>query len=168
MEVFTTVIEKFISKGEKSGWTFINIPVDVSEKIKPGTKKSFRVKGKLDHYVYHGVSLLPMGNGNFIMPLNATMRKAIGKRLGAMLNVQIEFDKSTYQMNELLMECLHDEPEAINFFNSLTASHQSYFSKWIDAAKTDETKAKRIAQCINAFLKRQNYSEMIRANKANR
>ena len=161
----TTVIEKFKSKGEKTGWTYIILPADVAQTIKPNTKKSFRVKGKLDHYVFSGVNILPMGEGEFIMPLNAAMRKGIAKRVGAMLNVQIEFDKSTYQMNKLFIECLNEEPEALKFFNTLTGSHQRYFSKWIDAAKTDETKAKRIAQSINGFLKKQNYSEMMRSNK---
>ncbi len=168
MQSYTTVIEKFKSKGEKTGWTYIVIPADVAQAIKPDTKKSFRVKGKLDNYIFNGVNLLPMGEGEFIMPLNATMRKSIGKRAGAMLKVQIEFDKSTYQMNRQFMECLNEEPDALKFFNTLTGSHQRYFSKWIDAAKTDETKAKRIAQSINGFLKKQNYSEMMRANRGSR
>lgn len=168
MQSYTTIIEKFKSKGEKTGWTYIIIPADVAQQIKPGTKKSFRVKGKLDNYTFSGVNLLPMGEGEFIMPLNALMRKGIGKRAGAMLKVMIEFDQSTYQMNKLFIECLSGEPDALKFFNTLTGSHQRYFSKWIDAAKTDETKAKRIAQSINGFLKKQNYSEMMRANKANR
>jgi uncharacterized protein YdeI (YjbR/CyaY-like superfamily) len=68
-------------------------------------------------------------------------------------------------MNVEFMECLTDEPEALQFFNSLTGSHQRYFSKWIESAKTDDTKAKRIAQSINAFLKKQGFPEMMRANK---
>jgi uncharacterized protein YdeI (YjbR/CyaY-like superfamily) len=63
---------------------------------------------------------------------------------------------------------LSDEPEALKFFNSLTGSHQRYFSKWIESAKGDETKAKRIAQSINAFLKKQGFPEMLREQKANK
>lgn len=165
MQSYSTVIEKFKSKGEKTGWTYIIIPADVAQQIKPGTKKSFRVKGKLDNYVFSGVNLLPMGEGDFIMPLNSVMRKGIGKRAGAMLNVQIDFDKTTYQLNEQFMECLLEEPDALKFFNTLTGSHQRYFSKWIDAAKTEPTKVKRIAQSINGFLKKQNFSEMMRSNR---
>jgi len=34
------------------------------------TKKAFRVKGKLDAYEYKAVSLIPMGEGDFIMAVN--------------------------------------------------------------------------------------------------
>ena len=106
------------------------------------------MKGKLDHYSYSGVALLPMGEGEFILALNQSIRKGIGKRAGAMLNVQMEEDKSTYQLNNELMDCLNDEPEAFLFFKSMPGSNQRYFSKWIEAAKTEPTKAKRIALVI--------------------
>lgn len=69
--------------GEKTGWMYIEIPVDIATKLNPDCKKSFRVKGKLDSYPVEKVALLPMGKGNFIMPFNAQMRKATGKRNGA-------------------------------------------------------------------------------------
>src|SRR5260221_10117014 len=93
---FTTTILKFDSKGEKTGWTYIEVPSEISQQLKPGTKKSFRVKGKLDNYSIRRIALLPMGNGDFIMPLNASMRKGIGKRKGHSLNVQLMPDNSSY------------------------------------------------------------------------
>ena len=164
---FTTVIQKFASQGEKTGWTYIEIPADVARKLCPD-KKGFRTKGKLDNHAFSGKSLLPMGSGNFILTLNAPLRKAIGKRAGAMLKVQIEFDKSEYALNAEHMECLKDDKEAFQFFKSLSRSHQNYFSKWVESAKTDETKAKRIAMALNAFLKKQGYPEMLRAQKNSR
>jgi hypothetical protein len=165
---FTTTILKFGSQGEKTGWTYIIIPADIAHKLQPGNKKGFRTKGKLDNYKFSGKSLIPLGRGEFILTLDKTIRKAIGKRNGAMLHVQLEFDKSEYKINAEFIECLNDEPEALNFFNSLTRSHKNYFSKWIESAKTEETKAKRIARSIHAFLKKQGFPEMLRANKATR
>ena len=74
MVQFTATIHKFEKQGEKSGWTYIEIPADIAQQLKPGNKKSFRVKGKLDQFKIAGVSLLPMGGGSFIMAINATMR----------------------------------------------------------------------------------------------
>ncbi|MEP7168479.1 MAG: YdeI/OmpD-associated family protein [Bacteroidota bacterium] len=165
---FTTTILRFGEQGEKTGWTYIVIPSDIAQKLKPGNKKGFRTKGKLDNYKFSGKSLIPLGKGEFILTLDKAIRKAIGKRHGAMLNVQMEFDKSEYQINSEFIECLNDEQEALIFFKSLTRSYQNYFSKWIEGAKTEETKAKRIAQSINAFLKKQGFPEMMRANKANK
>jgi uncharacterized membrane protein YkoI len=47
-----------------------------------------------------------MGNGNFIIPLNAAMRKGIGKRDGAMIKVKLEEDKDEYVFNSDLLDCL--------------------------------------------------------------
>nr|MBP8244154.1 YdeI/OmpD-associated family protein [Chitinophagaceae bacterium] len=48
------------------------------------------------------------------------------------------------------------------FFESLTGSHQRYFSKWIDSAKTEPTRVKRITMAVNALAKKWGYGEMIR------
>ena len=165
MVQFTTTILKFAEQGEKTGWTYINVPADVVQQLKPGNKKSFRVKGKLDNYSIKRVALLPMGGGGFIMAINAMMRKGIGKRCGAMLNVQLEEDKTLILLNAELMACLADEPEALKFFKQLARSHQHYFSKWIESAKTDATKTKRIAQTVTAMTRGQSFSEMIRSLK---
>ncbi len=163
MITFTTSIKKFESKGEKTGWTYIEIPADLAQELKPGNKKEFKVKGKLDAYVIKRVSLLPMGGGIFIMAINANMRKAIGKRNGAMLTVKLTEDKSEFVFDSDFIDCLTDEPRANEYFQSLTGSHQRYFSKWIEGAKTAPTKAKRIAQAVNALVKKMGYPEMIRA-----
>ena len=164
MVSFTATILKFGEKGEKSGWNYIEISHNTAEQLKPGTKTAFRVKGKLDDFAIKGVSLIPMGGGNFIMALNATMRKGIGKNKGAIVKVQLTID-APYEIIPELLECLSDEPHAMAFFKQLPRSHQNYFSKWIEAAKTDTTKAKRISQSVNAFLKQQGYGEMIRSLK---
>ncbi len=168
MQKFETTILKFGSMGEKTGWTYIIIPADVAQLVKPGNKVSFKIKGKLDNYKFNGLSVLPMGKGDFILALNAEMRKAIGKRHGAMLMVQLEEDKSQFIMNVDFMQCLNDEPDAVAFFETLSGSHQRYFSKWIDSAKTIETKTKRIALAINALSKKLGYPEMLRSQKQNK
>ena len=165
---FTTTIHRFEKQGEKTGWTYIEIPADVAQKLCPGNKKGFRTKGKLDNHAFAGKSLLPMGSGNFILTINAPLRRAIGNRAGAMLKVQIEFDKSEHELNREFMDCLKEESKALSFFKSLTRSHQNYFSKWIESAKTNETKAKRIALALNAFLKKQGFLEVLRAQKNSR
>ncbi len=159
---FITTLQKFASQGEKTGWTSIGISAEQANKLQPNTKKSFRVKGKLDEYAFEGAALIPMGEGDFIMAINATMRQAIKKRKGDTVNVILEFDKKGYQLNADFIDCLNDEPAAISFFNSLTKGHQNYFSKWIESAKTVETKSKRIAMAVNALEKKMGYPEMIR------
>ena len=162
---FITAILKFDKQGEKTGWTYIEVPAILAEQLKPGCKKSFRVKGKLDGHTIQQVALLPMGEGNFILPLNAVMRKSIGKRKGAQLEVILQLDKSVYELNKELMECLADEPTALDFFLTKPLSFQHYYSKWIESAKTDETKAKRIELAVTSLAQKIEFGEMLRTHR---
>jgi len=165
MVQFTTTIKQFGKQGEKTGWTYIEVPSDIAEQLMPGNKKGFYVKGKLDSFSMKPTALLPMGGGNFILTLNADVRRRVGKKKGAMLNVKLQVDKEGYKLNEDFVACLDDAPEARKFFDTLTGSHRNYFSKWIDSAKTEPTKIKRIAMAVNALSKKWGYPEMLRNSK---
>lgn len=162
---FNTVMQRFDKQGEKTGWTYIEISKAQAQKINPGVKVGYRVKGKLDHFSFEKTALLPMGNGRFIMPLKANIRKAIGKRQGDKLTVEMELDQRQIQPSSDFMKCLKADPEAMKFFKTLPGSHQRYFSKWIDDAKTMQTKTKRIVMAMTAFAKKQRFNEMMRENK---
>ena len=41
---FTATIKRFAEQGEKTGWTYIDVPVALAEKLQPGNKKGFRVR----------------------------------------------------------------------------------------------------------------------------
>jgi hypothetical protein len=168
MIIFKAIIHKFDRKGEKTGWNYIEVPADIANNLKPKNKMSFRVKGLLDDFPIAQVALIPMGEGVFILPLNAVIRKGVRKKEGAMLSVKIEEDKSAIQLDSDFITCLKDDVDSESYFKTLTKSHQQYFSKWIASAKTDETKAKRIAMAVNALSKQMGYPEMIRANKGNK
>ena len=168
MVQFTALLEKFGKQGEKTGWTYFIIPAKVAAKIKPKTKKSFRVKGKLDNYYIKGVSILPMGEGDFIMAVNAEIRKNLKKQKGEKILAQLTEDKSEYELSDDLLLCLEEDTKAKNYFEKLPKSHQNYYSKWIESAKTDVTKAKRIAQAVNGFRMHLTYPEMLRYYRENK
>lgn len=168
MTRFNAVLKKFADAGDKTGWTYLEIPAEIAAKIRPGMKQSFRVKGRLDGFPIAQTSLLPSGEGAFILPVNASMRKGIGKKQGASVQLELEEDKQAFTMNADFIDCLADLPAAHAFFTSLAPSHQRYFSKWIDDAKTEETRARRIAASLNALERRMGYGEMIRSLKADR
>ncbi len=161
---FTTTILKFEKKAEKTGWTYIDIPATQAKKLKD-SKVTFRVKGSLDQYAFEKIALLPMGEGHFILPINATMRKNVGKREGEKLTVTLALDESKRILSPDLMACLEEDHQAMTFFKSLAPSHQQYFSNWIESAKTTQTKTKRIVMAVIGLSKKQDYGEMIRSNK---
>lgn len=159
---FTAILNKFRGKGEKTGWTYITIPSNIAARINSGVKTAYRVKGKIDNHPIRQVALMPMGNGDFILPVNASMRKELRKQAGAEVKVSLAVDKSDFQFNEDFLLCLKDEPAALKYFQTLSPSHQKYFSKWIDSAKTPDTKTKRIVQSVEALSMGMGYGEMIR------
>jgi hypothetical protein len=154
--------------GEKTGWTYIRIPAKLAQELNPGYKKSFRVKGRLDEHPIAGIALIPIGEGDFIMALNAAVRKIIRKMKGDQLQVELEVDTKAIVPPRDLLECLADEPEALKYFKSLPKSHQNYFGNWVKAAKMEPTRAKRIADVIEAMVRHRNFAEMLRARRDDR
>ena len=109
---FIGILQKFGDQGEKTGWTYISIPHKIAEKLKQDNKISFRIKGKIDTYSLRGVALIPIGEGNFIMAVNATIRKAIKKIHGAEVVLELEEDKAPVKLSGELIACFKDDPPA--------------------------------------------------------
>lgn len=162
---FKSILLKFGQNGEKTGWTYIDLPPGLTETLKPGQRTSFRVKGLLDTHPIRQVALMPMGGGAFILVVNATMRRAIRKEEGASVQVTLEVDDEPFTQSADLLDCLADDPAAQAYFDSLAPGHQRYYTNWIESAKTALTKAKRIAQAITGFSMGMGYGEMIRYYK---
>lgn len=162
---FTTTLHKFDKQGEKTGWTYLEISTKQANQLNPNCKVSFRIKGSIDSCNFQKTALLPMGDGKFILPFNAAMRKATGKKLGDKIKVTMEVDDRKLELSADLMKCLKEDSVAMEFFSSLPKSHQNYYSKWIESAKTKQTKTKRIVVSLIAFAKKQSYGEMMRSYK---
>lgn len=159
---FYSKIERYSKNGEKTGWTFVEVPFDIAEKIKPNTRTSYRVKGIIDTLEIKQVALIPLGEGNFIIPLNANMRKGINASLGDKIALKIEEDTSEYLLSADLTNTIELDSDANDFFYCLSKGHQRYFSNWIESAKTIETKTKRLEQTLYALSRKMDYGEMIR------
>jgi len=144
------------------------VPAALAGKLIPGNKKSFRVKGKLDNHPIQKMALIPMGEGDFIMALNAAVRKVIRKQKGASVQVELEVDTAVIKPPKDLLDCLADEPAALTHFNSLPKSHQNYFGNWVRQAKTERTRTKRLVCVVTAMTRRLNFAEMLHARTDDR
>ena len=80
--------------------------------------------------------------------------------------IEMNLDSRKPVLSADLIKCLKQEPASLTFFKSLPQSHQNYFSKWIESAKTINTKTKRIVMAVTAMADRQDFGEMLRANKS--
>lgn len=162
MVSFKGQIEKFNKKGEKTGWTYVTIPLKIADKINKGVRKSYRVKGSMDDLSITGISLIPMGEGDFIIPLNAAMRKVIRKSIGESIHLKLELDKAEKALSEELVTCLEDDPVAHEAFYKMPKSHQRYFSNWIESAKTPETRVKRITKTMVGLSRGLSFGEIMK------
>jgi Domain of unknown function (DUF1905)/Bacteriocin-protection, YdeI or OmpD-Associated len=166
MVQFKSILDKFGEKGEKTGWTYFQIPAHIAQELNPGVKTSYRVKGKIDNFPIKMVALLPMGEGDFIIPFNQKYKKEVGKKEGDTIEVSLEIDTDEFVISPDLMECLEDDPRAITAFEKMPKSHQKYYSNWVESAKTFETKSKRIAQCVFGLANGMDYGQTLRHFKA--
>lgn len=159
-------IERFEQMGEKTGWSYVFLPSQVAEQIKPNCKVSFRVKGRIDEIAISGMATVPMGEGDFILTLKADLRKKLKKEAGAKVELWLEEDKDfKIEMPEDLEVCLADGDELLATFLKQPKSHQNYFIRWINEAKTEATRTKRLLMTVNAMEKKQDYGTMIRESK---
>lgn len=108
-----------------------------------------------------------MGNGDFILPVNGSLRKGLRKAKGARVRVELERDRKPVALSPELLNCLDDEPAARAHFRSLPPSQQLYFSRWIEAARTEPTRAKRIAQAVTALLHQADFRLLMRSFRPN-
>ena len=162
---YTAIIQQFGAKGEKTGWTYVDIPAPIAQEIKANCKVSFRVKGKIDKVNINGIALTPMGEGNYILALKKELLKKLGKYKGAMVKLELEEDVDfKFEIPEDLLQCFEDVENTLEQFLSQPKSHQNYFIKWINEAKTDITRVKRLNMTVNAMIEKLDYGEMIRAS----
>jgi hypothetical protein len=166
MHSFTAIIQKSGSWGEKTGWTYVDIPPDILIKFKLKSKKEFRIKGFMDDVKLERQAVFPVGEGNYIIALNADLRKKLGKKSGAIVKLSIELDKREAAQSKELLDCLKDDAVARAQFESMNKANQNYFHNHILAAKTAATRTTRVVNTLAAMHKKQNFGEMIRSLKA--
>jgi hypothetical protein len=159
-------IERFETNGEKTGWSYVFIPNAIADQIKPGERRSIRVKGTIDQVEISGIGLMPMGQGDFIMALNKELRKKLRKEAGTKVELNLSFDADfKIEMPDDLEICLADEEVLLKQFLSMPKSHQNYFINWLNTAKTEVTRTKRLVMIVNAMAKKYDFGQMVRAGR---
>ena len=106
-----------------------------------------------------------MGNGDFFLPINAAMRKGTGKKAGDKIIITMEVDESKPKLSRDLLQCLKEDPEASEFFKTLSPYMQYLYSTWIESAKSTQTKTRRLVAVVNSLAKKQNYMELMETYK---
>ncbi|HMR56994.1 MAG TPA: YdeI/OmpD-associated family protein [Cyclobacteriaceae bacterium] len=155
---------KLKKQNKPGGWTYLIVSAALIHKLKPG-KKSFRVKGTFNQFRYTRVTLLSLGNGSYLLPFNASMRKGTGKKEGDKVAVVMALDQSKPKLSPDLLQCLKEDTVAMGYFKTLTPFFQRLYSSWIESAKTSQTKTRRLVALVNSLSQKQGYQEVMKAYK---
>ena len=102
---------------------------------------------------------MPLGDGKLFLPVRAEIRKKIKKQEGDYVHVVLFPDKEPLEIPEEMLLCLHDEPAALAFFNSLPEGEKQNYIKWIHSTRSEETKINRMAHSINKLMNRKRFGD---------
>jgi hypothetical protein len=126
--------------------TGIQVPDDVMAALGPSRRPAVRVT--LNGYTYR-TTVASMG-GVFMFGVNADVRKSAGVAAGDELDVDIKLDTEAREVTVPpdFQAALSRDPDATRFFDALSYSHRSSYVAWIESAKRDETRQRRIPDAV--------------------
>jgi len=143
MRFRTTILQS----GETA--TGIRVPEAVVEALAAGKRP--KVSVTINGFTYRS-SIAVMG-GQYMVGVSAENRAGAGVAGGDEVDVDIELDTAprTIEVPPDLAASLDAEPAARRTFDALSYSNQSWHVYQIEAAKTDETRQRRIAKSVDAL-----------------
>jgi uncharacterized protein YdeI (YjbR/CyaY-like superfamily) len=88
--------------------------------------------------------------GEFLVGLSKAVRQEAGAEAGDIVEVKLELDTAPREVEvpEALSKALAGDGEARAAFNGLAYTHRKEYARWIDEAKRDETRERRVAQAL--------------------
>ena len=110
--------------------------------------KRFPVVATVNGHTWR-TSVTRMG-GEFLLGLNRSVREAAGAQAGDSVEVSIELDAAPREVvvPEALARALAGDAAARAAFESLAHSHRKEYARWIETAKREETRDRRVAQAL--------------------
>jgi hypothetical protein len=143
---FTAVIQN-----AGGGGAFVEVPFDVEKAF--GAKKP-KVKAIIEGVPYRGL-LTRMGGPNHILIILKGIREQIGRTFGDEVKITVELDAEprVIDIPKDLMKELKKDKNAKAFFDKLSYTHRREYVMWINEAKRDETRQKRILKTIEMLKK---------------
>jgi bifunctional DNA-binding transcriptional regulator/antitoxin component of YhaV-PrlF toxin-antitoxin module len=132
--------------------TGLVVPPEVVEALGAGKKPPVTVT--LRGHSYR--SSIAVRGGQFMIPLSAEHRSAAGVAAGDDVEVDVELDTAPREVDVPadLAAALDAEPEARRRFDAMSYSSQLQHVLAVTGAKTDETRARRVAAAVAAVLGR--------------
>ena len=134
------------------GGAFVEVPLDVERIF--GSKRP-KVRAMIEGVPYRGL-LTRMGGLNHMLIILKGIREQIGKTFGDEIKVSVELDveERVITVPVELKRAFSSNKEAEAAFEKLSYTHQKEYVTWIEDAKKDETRIRRISQTLELLKKR--------------
>ena len=135
-----------IELGGKTATGFA-VPAEAVEAL--GGGKRPKVQVTINGYSYP--SSIATVSGRFMVPVSAEVRAAAAVAAGDKVEVELVLDRAprTVSVPQDLADALAAAPAAHRAFQALSYSNQRRYVLAIDAAKSDETRQRRIAKAVD-------------------
>jgi hypothetical protein len=142
---------RFHATIEKAGKTATGIEVPEEVVSGLGGGKRPKVSVTIRGYTYRS-SIAPM-SGRFMLPVSAEVREGAGVAGGDEVDIDIEIDAEPREIEVPadLAEALDRDAAAKQVFNALSYSRKQRLVLPIEAAKTAETRQRRITKAVEAL-----------------
>ncbi len=129
-----------------TGGMYIIVPFDVEKEY---GKKRVKILAKIETEYYRG-SLVRMGSPDHILLIKKDIRNIIGKTEGDMVNIELEEDTKprVVKVPKDFQILLNSNPCVNIFFLNLAYTHKREYVKWIEEAKKEETRIRRMNKAI--------------------
>jgi hypothetical protein len=110
--------------------------------------KRFPVVATVNGYTWR--TTVTRMRGEFLLGLNRAVRQEAGVEAGDSVEVRLELDSAPREVTlpKALASALAEDSEARAAFDRLAYTHRKEYTRWIDEAKRDETRKRRVAQAI--------------------
>jgi small nuclear ribonucleoprotein (snRNP)-like protein len=132
------------------GGAFVVVPFDVEKTF---GKKRVKIKALIDGEPYRG-TLVRMGSPQHMLIVLKEIREKIGKTVGDEVAVDLEEDleERIVEVPADIQTAMKREPEALEYFNHLSYTHQKQYVQWVTDAKREETRQARIKRMIEMLI----------------
>ena len=94
---------------------------------------------------------MPHGDGKHYLVVNRAIRESIGKSAGDMVTVVMGLDSAprTVTVPNDLKKALEKNRSATDYFEAMAYSHKKTYVDWIEEAKKNETRERRILKAMD-------------------
>jgi hypothetical protein len=142
---------KFRATIELAGKTATGIEVPAAVVTKLGSSKKPAVRVTINGYTYRS-TIATMG-GRFMLPISAQVREAAGVAARDKVDIDVDLDMAprVVTVPPDFSRALTREPAAKRFFEGLNFSNKQRIVIAIEAAKTPETRERRIAKAVSSL-----------------